>query len=93
MHDALVGLLDKVDMAVAESMGVLHRHDVDVVARLARDIRVRLSYPESVVVVAFAGGTGSGKSSLFNAVAGEEVALSGGIPVRPRPCERVAPAA
>jgi hypothetical protein len=50
-----------------------------VVARLARDIRVRLSYPESVVVVAFAGGTGSGKSSLFNAVAGEEVALSGGI--------------
>lgn len=66
-------------MAVAESMGVLHRPDVDVVARLARDIRVRLSYPESVVVVAFAGGTGSGKSSLFNAVAGEEVALSGGI--------------
>ena len=79
MHDALVGLLDKVDTAVAESMGVLHRPDVDVVARLARDIRVRLSYPESVVVVAFAGGTGSGKSSLFNAVAGEEVALSGGI--------------
>ena len=79
MHDALVGLLDKVDTAVAESMGVLHRPDVDVVARLARDIRIRLSYPESVVVVAFAGGTGSGKSSLFNAVAGEEVALSGGI--------------
>ena len=79
MHDALVDLLDKVDTAVAESLGVLERSDVDRVAGLARDIRVRLSYPESVVVVALAGGTGSGKSSLLNAVAGEEVALTGGI--------------
>jgi hypothetical protein len=79
MHDALVDLLDKVDTAVAESAGVLDRSDVDRVAIRARDIRVRLSYPEEVVVVALAGGTGSGKSSLLNAVAGEEVALTGGI--------------
>jgi hypothetical protein len=79
MHDELVDLLDKVDMAVAESEGVLERPTVDAVAKTARDVRVRLSYPESVVVAALAGGTGSGKSSLFNAVAGEELAVTGGI--------------
>jgi hypothetical protein len=79
MHDALVDLLDRVDTAVAESAGVLDRSDVDKVATRARDIRVRLSYPEEVTVAALAGGTGSGKSSLLNAVAGEEVALTGGI--------------
>jgi hypothetical protein len=61
MHDALVDLLDKVDTAVAESAGVLDRSDVDKVATRARDIRVRLSYPEEVTVAALAGGTGSGK--------------------------------
>jgi hypothetical protein len=79
MHDELVDLLDKVDTAVAESQGVLERSSVDAVATMARDIRVRLSYPESVVVAALAGGTGSGKSSLLNAIAGEELALTGGI--------------
>jgi hypothetical protein len=79
MHDELVDLLDKVDTAVAESQGVLEQSSVDAVGTIARDIRVRLSYPESVVVAALAGGTGSGKSSLLNAVAGEELALTGGI--------------
>ncbi len=86
MRDALVGLLDKVDIAVAESRDVLASSDLAPVARLAGDIRLRLSYPESIVVVALAGGTGSGKSSLFNALAGEEVALTGGIrPMTVRP--------
>ena len=88
MHDALVGLLDKVDTAVAESAGVLDRTDVESVAALARDTRIRLSYPDSIVVVALAGGTGSGKSSLVNAIAGEEVALTGGI--RPMTSEPLA---
>lgn len=88
MHDELVDLLDKVDMAVAESQGVLEQSSVDAVATLARDIRVRLSYPETVVVAALAGGTGSGKSSLLNAVAGEELALTGGI--RPMTSEPLA---
>jgi hypothetical protein len=88
MHDALVGLLDKVDTAVAESAGALRRTEVESVASLARDTRVRLSYPESIVVVALAGGTGSGKSSLVNAIAGEEIALTGGI--RPMTSEPLA---
>ncbi len=88
MHDALVGLLDKVDTAVAESVGALDRTEVESVAALARATRVRLAYPDSIVVVALAGGTGSGKSSLANAIAGEEVALTGGI--RPMTSEPLA---
>ena len=88
MHDALVGLLDKVDTAVAESAGALQRTEVESVAAMARDTRMRLSYPDSIVVVALAGGTGSGKSSLANAIAGEEVALTGG--VRPMTSEPLA---
>jgi hypothetical protein len=88
MHDALVGLLDKVDTAVAESAGALDRTEVESVAVLARATRVRLAYPDSIVVVALAGGTGSGKSSLANAIAGEEVALTGGI--RPMTSEPLA---
>lgn len=88
MHDALVGLLDKVDTAVAESAGALDRSEVESVAAQARETRMRLSYPDSIVVVALAGGTGSGKSSLVNAIAGEEVALTGGI--RPMTSEPLA---
>lgn len=79
MHDALVGLLDKADAAVAHSAGVLDPSVVEALAGRAGDTRARLSYPESVVVAALAGGTGSGKSSLLNAVAGEDVSLSGAI--------------
>jgi hypothetical protein len=78
-HDSLVGLLDKADAAVAHSAGVLAPEVVDDLADRVADIRSRLSYPESIVVVALAGGTGSGKSSILNAVAGEDVALTGGI--------------
>jgi predicted GTPase len=79
MRDALVDLLDKVDIAVAESRGVLDPAHLEPSARLAADTRLRLSYPEEILVVALAGGTGSGKSSVFNAIAGAELALTGGI--------------
>jgi len=79
MRDALVGLLDKADIAIAESRGVLAPSGLEEVSRLVEDVRLRLSYPESIMVVALAGGTGSGKSSLLNAIAGEEISLTGGI--------------
>ena len=47
---ALVGLLDKVDIAVAESRGVLAAADIAVVAQMASDTRLRLVYPDSTVV-------------------------------------------
>ncbi len=79
MRDQLVDLADRVDVAVVESAGVLAPEDLDGATKIAGDVRLRLSYPTSVLVVALAGGTGSGKSSLFNAIAGDEVALTGGI--------------
>jgi len=79
MRDALVGLLDKVDIAIAESTDVLAVSDLEDVSRVAANVRVRLSYPETTMVVALAGGTGSGKSSILNAIAGDEMALTGGI--------------
>jgi GTP-binding protein EngB required for normal cell division len=88
MHDRLVGLLDKADAAVAHSAGVLEPAMVEALAARADDTRARLSYPETVVVAALAGGTGSGKSSLLNAVAGQDVSLTGAI--RPMTSEPLA---
>ena len=48
-------------------------------ATLIRSTRVRLSFPEDMSVVALAGGTGSGKSSLANAICGSDVAMVGGV--------------
>lgn len=79
MRDELVDLADRVDAAVVESAGVLATEDLDRAGGVAEDVRLRLSYPSSILVVALAGGTGSGKSSLFNAIAGDEIALTGGI--------------
>jgi hypothetical protein len=94
MHDALVALLDKADAAVAHSAGVLDPGVVADLAARAGDTRARLSYPESVVVAALAGGTGSGKSSLLNAVAGEDVSLTGAIrPMTSQPLALVPEAA
>jgi hypothetical protein len=50
--------------------------------------RTRLGFPGSAFVLALAGGTGAGKSSLLNALAGREVSRPG--PVRPVTAEPVA---
>jgi hypothetical protein len=94
MHDALVELLDKLDIALAESRGVVGQSELDSIARVGAHARRRLSYPEDMLVAALAGGTGSGKSSLFNAVAGEEVVATGGLrPTTVRPVALVPAAA
>lgn len=77
MHEALAGLVDTADLAVAAVREVAGEDVLDSVARLVADARTRLDYPEDALVVALAGGTGSGKSSLFNAVVGDDIAPVG----------------
>ncbi len=86
----LAALLDKADLAVAACEGVVEPSDLDPIAGIIRDARIRTSYPHDLIVAALAGGTGSGKSSLFNAIAGPDLVEVGG--VRPTTSEAVAAA-
>ncbi len=78
MRDRLNSLLHKADIAVSSCSGVVGADDLEPVIESVRAVRTRLSCPDDVLVVALAGGTGSGKSSLFNALIGEEKADVGG---------------
>lgn len=78
MRDRLIGLLDKTDLAIGSCAGVVEPERLASLIALTKRARARLSYPEHVLVVALAGGTGSGKSSLMNAMTGEELVDVGG---------------
>jgi GTP-binding protein EngB required for normal cell division len=70
-------VLDLYDRLVASSVGLAPEADLERAAATGRAARRRLGYLGDTVVVALAGGTGSGKSSLLNALAGEEVSVPG----------------
>ena len=70
----LAPALDLLDLAVVASEGLASDADRAAAATLADAARRRREYLSGVIVVAIAGGTGSGKSSLLNAFAGEEIA-------------------
>lgn len=78
MRDGLADLLEKADLALSSCEGIVPPQDLEPLVVTVADVRSRLSYPEDVLVAALAGGTGSGKSSLLNAVAGSGVAFVGG---------------
>jgi hypothetical protein len=63
------------------AVGVVHPDDVTVARSAANRARDRRGYLGGTLVVGIIGGTGSGKSSLLNAIAGREVASVS--PVRP----------
>lgn len=79
MRDDLIGLLEKADLALGSSRGVIDVAILDPLIDAVKAVRTRLAYPEDVLVVALVGGTGSGKSSLFNVLADEELVEVGGI--------------
>src|SRR5690606_40048539 len=54
MHEALTGLLDSADLAMAAVRDVVE--DVGSVAPLVNDARLRLDHPEDTIVAALAGG-------------------------------------
>lgn len=78
--------LDALDDAVAAARDLDPQLRVEPVARALSQVRRRLRFLGSGVVVALAGGTGSGKSSLLNAIAGQEVVETGVVrPTTDRP--------
>jgi energy-coupling factor transporter ATP-binding protein EcfA2 len=68
----------------AERLGL----DASGARQAVESARTRLGFPGTAFVLALAGGTGAGKSSLLNALAGAEVSRPG--PVRPVTAEPVA---
>ncbi len=78
--------LDNLDEAIAaaKALGL----DVSAAAATRDTVRARLGFPSSAYVLALAGGTGVGKSTLLNAIAGDEVSLAGAR--RPTTSEAVA---
>ena len=56
-------------IAAASTLGL----DTSAAATVRETARTRLGFPSSAYVLALAGGTGVGKSTLLNALAGREV--------------------
>ena len=79
MRDRIIGLLEKADLALASASGVIEEDSLLPLVETVRAVRTRMAYPEDVLVVALAGGTGSGKSSLFNVLCDEELVDVGGM--------------
>ena len=74
MNRAILELIDMVELAVSRSTGNAP-NDVILEAQARVDgLRGRKGHFGEILVVALAGGTGSGKSSFLNAIAGEDVA-------------------
>jgi predicted GTPase len=84
----LISLLDLADLAIGRCQGVISSDSRRELAEIVLRARRRLGYVGDVLVVAFAGGTGSGKSSLVNAIVGSPVAVTGA--VRPTTDEALA---
>ena len=80
--------LDEYDRVVAAADRHLPEAVLAEMAGIARDQRERRAYAGTALLVGLSGGTGSGKSSLLNALANEEVSPSGAF--RPTTSEPVA---
>ncbi|MDO4717940.1 MAG: 50S ribosome-binding GTPase [Propionibacteriaceae bacterium] len=72
--DSLAAHLDALARAAGLAAG---RSDVSEARRVGAQASARLSFPDGQTVVALAGATGSGKSSLFNALSGTTLAEPG----------------
>lgn len=75
----LIEALEALDLAVARSAGVVGDETVQPYAAVALNARRRIGFLGETVVIALGGGTGVGKSSLLNALAGTTVARTGAL--------------
>lgn len=70
-------LFDAVDLAIGHAYGIVPESARARAGEDIRDLRSRRGYLGATLVVAIGGGTGTGKSSLLNAIAGSDVAPVG----------------
>lgn len=84
----LIDVLDACDLAIARAEGLLEEPLLADLQHRAAGARQRNGFLGEALVVAFAGGTGSGKSSILNAMVGTEVVPTGIV----RPTTQVATA-
>jgi len=77
----IIQVVEGLDLVVELADGVVHPDDVNLARVAAARARDRRGYLGGTLVMALVGGTGSGKSSLLNALAGRQVASVS--PVRP----------
>lgn len=66
-------LLDTVDLVLSRAAGIVPDEVLESAQSHADDIRQRRGFLGETLVLAIAGGTGTGKSSLLNALAGEVI--------------------
>ncbi len=74
---SLPAVLDLLDLAIARADGVVPGDLGDEHAAIARRLRVRSGFVGDALVTAVAGGTGCGKSSIVNALAGTAAVTTG----------------
>ncbi|MBS1195691.1 MAG: ribosome-binding GTPase [Actinobacteria bacterium] len=84
----IISVIDGLDLVVALADGQVHPGDLARARSEARRARERRGHLGGTLVLALLGGTGSGKSSLLNALAGEAVAAVS--PVRPHTAQPLA---
>jgi hypothetical protein len=70
-------VVEQMELVVGLAEGQIPDSDLEAAARRASEVRERVGHLGSTVVLALVGGTGVGKSSLLNALAGERVASTG----------------
>ena len=77
MASDITRALDLVDLALGRATEIVEPESLVPQAEMAANIRSRMGFAGRSIVVALVGGTGSGKSSLLNALAGESIARTG----------------
>lgn len=73
----LYDAIDTLDLAIVRAQEIAASDRLREIADVASRARRRLGYLGRTVLIALAGGTGAGKSSLLNALAGDTVAPAG----------------
>jgi GTPase Era involved in 16S rRNA processing len=84
----IITVVEGLDFVVSLAEGHVHPEDLDSARSAASAARSRAGHLGSTMVLALVGGTGSGKSSLLNAFAGEQIASTSA--VRPHTSEPLA---